>query len=89
MNLKSIILAGATVLSLAAPAAMAQPYWAPGYHEGWRDDWRDDWRRHEWREHERWEHRRGWGYAPRCFIENRGSYDWYGNYVYRPVRICR
>ena len=89
MGMKSIILAGATVLSLAAPAAaLAQPYWGHGYHEGWRD--RDDWRRHEWREHERWEHGGwGWGYAPRCVIEDRGYYNWYGQYIYRPVRVCR
>lgn len=89
MSLKSIVLAGATLLSLAAPAAaMAQPYWDHdrGYHEGWRD--RDDGRRREWREHERWEHGGGY-YAPRCFIENRGYYNWYGTWVYRPVRVCR
>lgn len=85
MNLKSIILAGATVLSLAAPAvALADP-WDRGWHD------RDDWRRHEWREHhERWEHRGyGYGYAPRCFVEDRGYHDWYGRWIYRPVRICR
>lgn len=90
MNVKSIVLAAATVLSLAAPvAAMAEPWdHDRGYHEGWRD--RDDWRRHEWREHERWEHRGyGWGYAPRCWIENRGYYNWYGQYIYRPIQVCR
>ena len=96
MNLKSIILAGATALSLAVPAgALAQP-WDRGWHD--RDDWRrEEWREHERREHdrhERWEHRGygygyGYGYAPRCFVEDRGYHDWYGRWVYRPVRICR
>jgi Ni/Co efflux regulator RcnB len=93
MTLKTVVLAGVTALSLAAPAAaLAQPYWDQdrGYHDdrGYRD--RDDWRRHEWREREAWEHRGyGWGYGQRCFIERRGHYDWRGYYVSRPVRICR
>jgi hypothetical protein len=94
MSVRSIVLAGATLLSLAAPAAaFAQPYWGHdhgGYREGWQG--RDGWRRHEWRERERWEHRRygyGYGYGPRCFMARRGFYNWYGDYVYRPVRVCR
>ncbi|HXA38007.1 MAG TPA: hypothetical protein VNW53_03335 [Phenylobacterium sp.] len=90
MTLKSIVLAGVTALSLAAPAvALADPWdHDRGYHEGWRD--RDEGRRHEWREHEAWEHRGyGWGYGPRCFIERRGYHNWYGEYVWRPVRVCR
>lgn len=94
MRLKSVCIAGATLLSLAVPAAAsADPYW------GWRDhdDWRrQEWREHEWREHERREHQayedRGWARdwygAPRCFVEDRGWYDGYGRYVYRPVRVC-
>jgi hypothetical protein len=93
MTLKTIVLAGVTALTLAAPAvALADPDWGRdrGYHDhdGWRD--RDGWRRHEWREHEAREHRGyTWGYAPRCFVENRGYYTWYGDYVSRPVRVCR
>jgi hypothetical protein len=90
MTLKSIVLAGVTVLSLVAPAAALADPWGHdrGYHDGWRD--RDDWRRHEWREHEAWEHRGyGWDYGPRCFIETRGYYAWRGEYVSRPVRVCR
>lgn len=86
MSLKSIVLAGVTAMSLAAPAvAFAQPYWDQdrGYHN-------DDWRRHQWRERERWEHRGySYGYGPRCFIEDRGYYAWNGRYVSRPVRVCR
>lgn len=101
MNLRSTVLIGATLLSLAAPlAAQADPEWGRGDHDGWRehDGWHDhegrghEWREHEWREHEGWEHRGygyGWGYAPRCIIENRGYYTWYGEYVYRSVRVCR
>lgn len=83
MRLKSMCLAGATLLSLAIPAAAsADPYW------GWRDDWRrHEWREHEWREHAAWE-RGAWYGGPRCVVEDRGYYDWYGRYVYRPVRIC-
>lgn len=84
MRLKSICLAGATLLAVALPAAAsADPYWD---HDGWRAH---EWREHQWREHEAWE-RRGWDWrdAPRCFVEDRGHYDWYGNYVYQPVRVC-
>jgi hypothetical protein len=94
MRLKSVCLAGATLLSLAVPAAAsADPYW------GWRDgdDWRrhewreHEWREHQWREHERWEHRPyavSWYGAPRCVVEDRGFYDGWGRWVYRPVRAC-
>jgi hypothetical protein len=87
MTLKSIILAGATLLSLAAPAAaFAQPYrdYDRGYHD--RDDRR-------WRDHDRYDRydRRGraWGYGQRCFIENHGYRNWRGDYVSRAVRVCR
>ena len=88
MTLKSIALAGATLIALAAPAAaLADPYWGHD-RDGWHD--RDDWRRSEWREHERWEHRGyGYGWGPRCFVERRGYRDWYGRYVTRPVEVCR
>ena len=96
MSVKSIVLAGATLLSLAAPAAaFAQPYWDHdrGYHDGGDYDRgrdRDEWRRREWREHQAWEHRGyGYGYAPRCVVENRGYYAWNGRYVSRPVEVCR
>jgi len=82
MQLKTLCLVGATLISLAVPAAAsADPHW--------RD--RDDWRRHEWREHGRWDHRPwawGWYGGPRCVVEPRGYYDWYGRYIYRPVRVC-
>ncbi|MCI3180443.1 hypothetical protein C5708_09270 [Caulobacter sp. CCUG 60055] len=102
MGVRSIILGGAALLTLAAPmTALADPGW--GGHDGWRDR---GWREHEWREHERWERWRDrdrdrwrWRgyygypppvyYAPRCYIENQGYYNWYGEYVYRPVRVCR
>ena len=85
MTLKTIVLAGVTALSLAAPAAaLAQPY--GDYDRGYHD--RDDWRRHEWREREAWEHR-GYGWDRHCFVERRGYYNWRGDYVSRPVRVCR
>ncbi len=97
MNVKLIVLGLAGVLALSAPAAaFADPDdWGHdrGRHEGWRDH---EGRDHEWREHERWEHgdgwRRdgGWGWdRPRCWVENRGYYNWYGEYVYRPIQVCR
>ncbi|MFI4965037.1 MAG: hypothetical protein ACHP9T_06685 [Caulobacterales bacterium] len=102
MTVKSIVLAGATLLALAAPAAaLADPEWGHdhGRHRGWGDgderrggEWRDrgDRRGDEWREREGWDRGGyGWAYRPRCFIENRGFYNWYGAYVYRPVRVCR
>ncbi|MDR3507225.1 MAG: hypothetical protein P4L64_04925 [Caulobacteraceae bacterium] len=93
MSIKSTVLAGAALLALAVPAAaMADPYWDRD-GDGGRHEWREhQWREHEWREHEAWEHRGEgwrWGYAPHCFIENRGYYTWYGEYEYRPVRVCR
>jgi hypothetical protein len=86
MRLKSLSFAAAGLLSIALPAAAsADPYWV---HDDWR---RHEWREHEWREHE-WRDHHPWadgGYGPpRCFVEDRGYYDWYGRYVYRPVRIC-
>lgn len=92
MKLKTIILAGVTAASLAAPvAAMAQPYWDHdrGYQDARRDDWRrDDWRRGEYRAYDRWEGRYDRDYA-RCFVERRGYYNWRGQYVSRPVEVCR
>jgi hypothetical protein len=86
MNLKTMILAGATALSLAAPAAaFADPYW--GHDRDRRETWRD---RDDWRRHEAWEHRGyAYGYGRRCFIEDRGYYGWHGHYVSRLVRVCR
>lgn len=89
MPLKSAILACAALLAVVVPtAALADPW----DHDGWREhEWRENaWRRHEWREHDAWEHRGGWGGygGPRCTIEDRGHYDWYGNFIHEPVRIC-
>ena len=89
MRLNTVCLAGAALLSLAAPAAALADPWD---HDGWRREaWREhEWREHQWREHERWEHRR-WDarwYGPRCVVEDRGFYDGWGRWVYRPVRIC-
>ncbi len=91
MNLKSIVLAGVTAMSLAAPAAaMADPnaVHERGYHDrDYRRD-RNDWHRGEYRAFERWEGRFDRGYA-RCFVENRGDDNWYDKYVWRPVEVCR
>jgi hypothetical protein len=82
MRLKSLALAAATVVSLAAPAAaLAQPY--GGYHD--HREWREH--RRYWRDHDRYAHRRYWR-GPRCRTEMRGHYNWRGDYVHRPVRIC-
>ena len=86
MTLKSAVLAGATLVALAAPAAaMAQPNWDHdrGYHDGYRDraEWRSDWRRHAWYAHSE--------FGRRCFVENRGYHAWNGRYVSRPVEVCR
>ena len=91
VNLKSIVLASATLIVLAAPAAaLADPEWGHdrGYHE--RDYRRDrgDWRRSEYRAYDRREGRYDRGYA-RSFVENRGYYNWSGEYVSRPVEVCR
>ncbi len=91
MRLKSLCLAGATVLSLAVPAAASADPWDWRDRDDWRrHEWREHaWREHEWREHERWERPWAWGgYGPRCVVEDRGYYDDWGRYIYRPVRIC-
>lgn len=93
MRPKSIFLTCAALLAIAIPAAASADPWD---HDGWRDhewrghEWRENaWREHEWREHEAWAHRDRWGwYGPRCVIEDRGHYDWYGNFIHEPVRIC-
>jgi hypothetical protein len=62
-----------------------------GYGGGYRDDGgrRDGYRNGDWRERTAWGYG-GWGYdGPRCFVENRGFYNWYGAYVSRPERVCR
>lgn len=86
MNLKTIALAGVTLMSLAAPAAaLADPRWDHDRSYYDHDRYRDGWRRREWRDRDDWRY----GYGPRCWIENRGYYNWYGDYVYRPIRVCR
>jgi hypothetical protein len=88
MTLKTLALAGATLVSLAAPAiAMAQPY-GYGYDHGYSRD-RDDWRRPDYRAYGRWDGRYAWRDERRCFTENRGYYNWTGRYVSRPVEVCR
>ncbi len=87
MTFKTIILAGAAALTLAAPvAASAQPFW--GEHDGWRAErgWHEGWRPagYGWRAAGY-----GWGYGPRCFVEHRGFYDGWGRYVVRDVNVCR
>jgi hypothetical protein len=92
MRLKSVCFAGAALLSLALPAAAsADPDWGGRDPDDWRrHEWREhEWREHEWREHERWEHRRwAWDGPPRCVVEDRGFYDDWGRWIYRPVRVC-
>ncbi len=86
MTLKTMIMAGATLVSLAAPAAaMAQPY---GYYNQGAYD-RDAWRHREYRAYERFEGRHDWRDYRRCFTEERGYYAWNGRYVSHPVEVCR
>ena len=97
MNLKPILLGLAAVLALSAPAAAFADDDDWGHDHGWHNGWRKhEWREHEWREHHHWADRDDWRgdwrgdwYRPHCWIENRGYYDWYGEYVYRPVEVCR
>lgn len=92
MTLKTLALAGATLVSLAVPATvMAQPYGYDhgGYDRGYHRD-RDDWRRDEWRAYERFDHRGDWRDYRRCYTEERGGYyAWNGRYVPRMVEVCR
>ncbi|MBS0362913.1 MAG: hypothetical protein JSR98_16165 [Proteobacteria bacterium] len=100
MTLKTLALAGATLVSLAAPATvMAQPYYGYdyGYHRDHdrdrydRGDYdRDAWRRNEWRAYDRYEHRGDYRDYRRCYTEQRGGYyAWNGRYVPRTVEVCR
>jgi hypothetical protein len=95
-TLKTMIMAGATLAVLAAPAVSMAQTWDRdhGYRydrdrDGWRD--RDDgWRRGEWRAYDRYEDRRyDWRDARRCWTEDRGFYNWYGRYEHRAVEVCR
>jgi hypothetical protein len=102
MAVKHAVLAASALAILAAPvAASADPWW--GEHERGDYGWRGDHDGHEWREHEhdRWEGRAyygerayygdndGWGGYGRCFWTRQGHYNWWGQYEYRSVRICR
>src|SRR5581483_3491296 len=104
MTLKSLILAGAAAASLAAPAvALADPAWGDhgGWNHqdgGWRGDHRGDFRDGDhrgwgWRDHDGWRggYRYGWGYGydRGCYTTERGYHNWYGEYVVRPVQVCR
>lgn len=98
MTLKTLALAGATLVTLAAPAlATAQPYerdYDRGGYDRDRDRGgydRDAWRRHEWRAYDRYEDRRqDYRDYRRCFTEQRGGYyAWNGRYVPRMVEVCR
>ena len=97
MTLKTLALAGATLVTHAAPAiANAQPY---GYDRGDHDrrgyydrgDYnRDAWRRNEWRAYERFDRRADYRDYRRCYTENRGGYyGWNGRYEPRTVEVCR
>ena len=93
MTLKTLALAGATLVTLAAPAiATAQPYDRGGYEHGGydRDRDRDAWRRNEYRAYERYDQRGDWRDYRRCFTETRGGYyAWNGRYAPRMVEVCR
>ena len=101
MTLKSILIAGVVLASLGAPlAASADPAWGYGHdRDGWHgavwnrrdDDWRGhEWREHAWREREAWRSAdRGWGYGQRCYTTERGFHAWDGDFVSRPVTVCR
>lgn len=94
-TLKTMIMAGATLAVLAAPAVSTAQTWDRdhGYRyddRGWRDRDNDGWRRGEWRAYDRHEDRRyDWRDHRNCWVENRGFYNWYGRYEYRRVEVCR
>jgi hypothetical protein len=100
MTLKTLALAGATLVTLAAPAmATAQSYYGRGdydqrgydqrgYDRGYHD--RDAWRSHEWRAYERFDRRGDYRDYRRCYTEDRGGYyAWNGRYAPRTVEVCR
>jgi hypothetical protein len=93
-TLKTMIMAGATLAVLAAPAASMAQGWDRDHYRyddrGWRDRDHDGWRRGEWRAYDRYEDRRyDWRDQRRCWTEDRGFYNWYGRYEHRPVEVCR
>lgn len=96
-------LAAAAVL--APLSAQADPDWGRRYddhtyygnpngrdHDG-RDRDRNEGREREWREHHRdWGWNASWGgyaYRRHCWTEQRGYYEPDGDYVSRPVTVCR
>jgi len=106
MNAKTLILAGVTALSLAAPLlAHADPDgWRGGergdrgYYagNGGRDNRygerggdRRDGDRRGYGSRERWDRDGRWGQQRRCWVTERGYYEPDGDYITRPVTICR
>ena len=88
MTLKTMIMAGATLAVLAAPAVSTAQTWDRDHYRYDRD--RDGWRRGEWRAYDRYEDRRyAWRDHRRCWVEDRGFYNWYGRYQHRRVEVCR
>ena len=85
-TLKTMIMAGATLAVLAAPAVSMAQTWDRDHYRYDRDH--DGWRDREWRAYDRYEDR-SWRDQRRCWTENRGYYNWYGRYEYRPVEVCR
>ena len=102
MNIRSMILAAATIGALVGPAAaMADPIYGhqDERREAWRGEDRGDrgdrgWREHAWREHEG-RGDRGWRpvpvyyHRPACWYENRSFRNYWGRWEVRSVRICR
>jgi len=92
MNVKTLMIAGATALSLAAPAAaFADPDWGrdSGYHDGGYYD-RGDHDRGDWRDHSHYARPAyGWGYGEHCWTQVRPYRTWFGGIAYHRVWECR
>ena len=87
-TLKTMIMAGATLVTMAAPAVSMAQTWDRDHYRYDRDH--DGWRDREWRAYDRYEDRRyDWRDQRRCWTEDRGFYNWYGRYEHRPVEVCR
>ena len=59
---------------------------------GYRNDWRGGDRRGEgrgWNRREYGFRNYRWGHERRCWVENRGYYEPDGDYISRPIRVCR
>lgn len=60
--------------------------------QGARNDWRGGERRDDgygWNRRDYGARAYRWGHERRCWVENRGYYEPDGDYISRPIRVCR